>query len=271
MAESYSWRESESSKYYLGRLTACDLKSHLSRDSVLCLPIGAWEQHGPHLPLNTDTILADRFAFQVAEHWHKEHDIWILPSIPYGLSREHSWSAGTVSLTVRVFSELLLGLCEQIAISMRVTNLLIINGHGGNRGILEVLIYEMEDRFGLNVCVTHPTALATVRSGSPLPEVHGGMSETSVMLAIAPGEVQMDCIPEDYIADVSASNAIRETIMSRGTTWPWRSNDPSIATLGIIGDARKATAELGCRIVESSLAEYGNVLSRLAERGRRCG
>lgn len=271
MPESSPWPVSESSGRYLGRLTASGLSYRLSRDSILCLPIGACEQHGPHLPLNTDTILADRFAFQVAARWHREHDIWLLPTIPYGLSREHGWSAGTVSLTVRVFSELLLGLCEQIAASLPAKNLVIINGHGGNRGILEALIYEMEDRFGLNVCVTHPTALANVGSGSSLPEVHAGMSETSVMLAIAPEEVRMDCIPDDYAADTSASDAIRETIMSRGTTWPWRSNDPSIATLGIIGDARRANAALGCQIAESSLAEYGRVLSRLAGRSRRHG
>jgi len=267
MQEPVSWQPSESSERYLGRLTAPDLRNRLSSDSILCLPIGACEQHGPHLPLNTDTILADRFAFQVAARWHKEHDIWLLPPIPYGLSREHGWSAGTVSLTVRVFSELLLGLCDQIVASLAAKNLIIINGHGGNRGILEALIYEMEDRFGLNICVTHPTALADVHSGSSLPEVHGGMSETSVMLAIAPNEVRLDHIPSDYAPDAFRSGAIRDAIISRGTTWPWRSNDPSIATLGIIGDARSANAELGFRIVESSLVEYGRVLSRLA--GRR--
>jgi creatinine amidohydrolase len=268
MSELSSWPVSESSERYLGRLTSTGLSDRLSRDSTLCLPIGACEQHGPHLPLMTDTIQADRFAFQVASRWHKEHDIWLLPTIPYGLSREHGWARGTISLTVRVFSELLLGLCEQIATTLRAKNLIIINGHGGNRGMLEVLIYEMEDRFGLNICVTHPSALASVRSGSHLPEVHGGMSETSIMLAIAPGEVRMDLIPDDYAADASASEAIRDTIISRGTSWPWRSNDPSIATLGIIGDARKANVALGREIVESSLAEYGRVLACLAERGR---
>jgi len=263
------WSGTPSSARYLGRLTSSEVEQRLSPASILCLPIGAWEQHGPHLPLDTDTILADRFACRVAERWQHQHDVWLLPPIPYGLSREHKWAAGTVSLSIRLFSDLLLGLCEEMAASTPAKNLLIVNGHGGNRGILDAMLYDIEDRFGFNACVTHPTALSQVRSGSPMPEVHGGMSETSVMLAIASDAVHMDRLPPRSGLGTSSADAIRELIMDRGASWAWRSDDATIASLGIIGEAHLATSELGRRIVESAVEEYGRVFERLAERNSR--
>ena len=271
MLDGSYWPSGEPARRHLGRLTAPEVKQSLSRRSVLCLPIGAYEQHGPHLPIYTDTILAEGFAYKVIARWGEHYDIWLLPTIPYGLSREHSWSAGTVSLSIRVFSDLVLAVCEELAAAVPARNLLIINGHGGNRGILEALVYEIKRRVSLNVCVTHPTALSKARSGSPLPEVHGGMSETSVMLALASSEVHMERLPESYIPDESAKEAIRRIILERGTTWPWTSDDPSIASFGIIGDARKADPDLGRRIVESAIEEYGKVLSCLVARDRDDG
>jgi creatinine amidohydrolase len=253
---------------YIGRLTAPEIETHLSPSSVLCLPIGAYEQHGPHLPIYTDTILAEGFAHKVIARWGDHYDIWLLPTIPYGLSREHAWSAGTLSLSVRVFSDLVLTLVEEMSTAVPARNLLIINGHGGNRGILEALVYEIERRSSLNVCVTHPTALSKVRSGSLLPEVHGGMSETSVMLALANNEVHMERLPESYHPDESVGEAIRHLIVERGTTWPWTSEDSSIASFGIIGDPRKANPDLGRCIIESAVEEYGKVLSCLIARGK---
>ena len=79
----------------------------MSKSSVLCLPLGAIEQHGPHLPLNTDLIIADNIARLMAERLGDEFDLWLLPAIPVGLSREHAWTPGTLSLNVQSFAALL--------------------------------------------------------------------------------------------------------------------------------------------------------------------
>ncbi|HKO44904.1 MAG TPA: creatininase family protein [Pyrinomonadaceae bacterium] len=251
---------------HLGSLTALEVEAMVSADSVLCLPIGAHEQHGPHLPINTDTILAEGFALEVIERWGSQYDIWLLPTIPYGPSPEHLWSAGTVSLSIGSFSEIVLSTCESVAAAVSAKNLMVINGHGGNRGILEALGYEVQKRAGLNMCVTHPTSLSKVRCDSALPEIHGGMSETSVMLALTESSVHMDRLPESDVARAPNPESIRKLILDRGTTWPWTSDDPSIAYHGIIGDASKANLDLGLRIVESAIEEYGKVLSCLVER-----
>src|SRR5689334_23552582 len=107
--------------------------------SVLCLPMGSMEQHGPHLPLNTDTVLAEAFTARIVERWGKTYDLWQLPAIPIGLSREHAWAPGTLSLSVGGITAYLRDLAGEIARALKARNLLIINGHGGNRGILEAL------------------------------------------------------------------------------------------------------------------------------------
>ena len=62
--------------------------------------MGSMEQHGPHLPLNTDTVLAEAFTRRIVERWGEAYDLWRLPAIAIGLSREHDWAAGTLSLSV---------------------------------------------------------------------------------------------------------------------------------------------------------------------------
>jgi creatinine amidohydrolase/Fe(II)-dependent formamide hydrolase-like protein len=161
-----------------------------------------------------------------------------------------------------------LALCAELAAALPARNLLIVNGNGGNRGILEALLYEIGRDHGFNACVTHPTALSTVKSGSPLPEVHGGMSETSVMMALAPDVVHMELIPDTYAPESISPDAVRHLVLDRGTTWPWSSDDHAIASHGIIGHALRADVETGQRIVESAVEGYGRVLAELRGRYR---
>lgn len=266
MSTPHSWSVS-TSRRLLGRLTAPEVASEVRAESVLCLPVGAFEQHGPHLPIHTDVVLAEGFAREVITRWGDDYDVWLLPTIPFGISSEHAWSQGTVSLSIRTFSDVVLAACEAIAAATAAKNLLIINGHGGNRGVLETLVYEIEQRSSVRACVTHPTALSRVRSGSSLPEIHGGMSETSVMLALAPEEVHLERLPDSFNPAESVGEAIRAAILDRGVSWPWSSDDRTIASNGVIGDPRQATVELGRHIVASAVDEYGRVLSRLIARG----
>src|SRR5215207_11620013 len=90
----------------LGELTFHDAGA-LKETSILCLPLGAIEQHGAHLPLNTDVIVAEGLTRRIIEGCGEKFDLWQLPTIPLGLSREHNWASGTLSLSIRSFSILL--------------------------------------------------------------------------------------------------------------------------------------------------------------------
>lgn len=244
----------------LGSLTFEEI-SRLGERSVLLLPIGSMEQHGPHLPLDTDAILAERVAGAITARFGEAFDLWQLPPLPLGLSREHAWTAGTLSLSVTGMTALLREVAGEIARSLPARNLMIVNGHGGNRGILEVLGYEFKADFGLNVCALHTGALMSPVPAAGLPEIHAGKDETSLMLAVAPDRVRHERIagPGNPVSDAE----VRTTILDPGVSWPWSSGDSRIADRGVIGDATGATAEYGRTILERILEAAGAALQRL--------
>src|SRR5262245_43369610 len=166
----------------IGHLVSSEVAKSLQADSVLCLPMGSIEQHGPHLPLNTDCIIAEALTRRIVARWGDEHDLWQLPLVPVGLSREHAWAPGTLSLTVLSMTAYLRDLASEIVRAMPARNLLIVNGHGGNRGILEALTREMSGDFHLNVATLHLGAMMSPETGADIPEIHAGKDETSVML-----------------------------------------------------------------------------------------
>ncbi|HUZ51395.1 MAG TPA: creatininase family protein [Streptosporangiaceae bacterium] len=174
---------------WYGSLSAPEITSSLTEESILCLPIGSYEQHGPHLPLHTDTVIAERFTARLADRYGDQHDLWALPAVHYGLSLEHAWSPGTISLRVGILSALLETVVGEYVRATPARRLLIVNGHGGNRGMLEAATYELQAAHQVRTCVVHPSSLSAVRADSALPEVHAGMRETSVMLALAPSDV----------------------------------------------------------------------------------
>jgi creatinine amidohydrolase len=250
---------------WYGSLIAPEIPSSLRGDSILCLPIGSYEQHGPHLPLHTDTVIAERFTARLVERHGDQHDLWALPSVPYGLSLEHAWSPGTISLGVHVLVSLLDMIVGEYVRATPARRLIIVNGHGGNRGVLEAATYELQAKHNLRTCVVlHPSALSNVRVESPMPEVHAGLRETSIMLAVSPSDVHLDRLPDSFTMTQAQRDDVHRLVLDRGTTWPWTSADPRIARLGITGgDPRLASAEIGDSIITSALDACDTLLKQL--------
>jgi len=247
----------------IGDLTFQEVGSALRKSSILCLPMGSMEQHGPHLPLNTDTVLAETFTGRIVERWGEQYDLWRLPSISVGLSREHDWAPGTLSLPLVGFVTFLRDLARDIVRALPARNLLIVNGHGGNRGMLEALGRELHGDFGLNLCALHLGAMMSPVTDATVPEIHAGKDETSVMLALAPELVRRERIPGLKAPPVG--DAVRATILDPATSWPWSSGDERIAVAGVIGDARAASVEHGNAIVARIVEATGAVLKKLGE------
>jgi creatinine amidohydrolase/Fe(II)-dependent formamide hydrolase-like protein len=247
----------------IGELTFAEVDGALGATSVLCLPMGSMEQHGPHLPLNTDTVLAEALARRIVERWSGTYDLWQLPPIAVGLSREHAWAPGTLSLSVAGMTALLRDLGREIARALPTRNLLIVNGHGGNRGILEALMREMGGDFGLNLGTLHLGAMMSPVAAAGMPEIHAGKDETSAMLALAPQLVRRDLIAQGK--GPPSADAIHKLILDPAAGFPWSSNDARIAEAGVIGDARQASVEHGNAIVARVVEAAGAVLAQLLE------
>jgi creatinine amidohydrolase len=249
----------------IGELTFEEV-ARLRDTSVLLLPLGSMEQHGPHLPLDTDAVLADALAQAIAERHGEAFDVWTLPALPLGLSREHAWAAGTMTLSVAGMAALLRELAQEIVRALPARNLMIVNAHGGNRGLIDTAIYEMKQEFGLNVCALHTGALTSPVPAQGLPEIHGGRDETSLMLALAPQRVRKERM--EVLTRPPAGDAVRSTILDPAVSWPWSSGDPQLADLGVIGSVEGASAEHGRKILERIVTAAGGALKRLTEQRR---
>jgi creatinine amidohydrolase/Fe(II)-dependent formamide hydrolase-like protein len=238
----------------------------LQETSILCLPIGAIEQHGAHLPLDTDVVVAEELTRRIIARWGDELDLWQLPTISISLSREHDWAPGTLSLSIQNFVALLRDLARDVVRALPARNLAIINGHGGNRGVLDNVIHELRGDFAINACVIHPFDLAKVDVNATSPDVHGGKSETSVMLALAPQRVRRDAMTAP--TNAPDNDAIAALIFDRGVSFPWRTDDPRLTASGAIGEAHAASMEIGEAIIDSVVREARGVLQRLLENQR---
>jgi creatinine amidohydrolase/Fe(II)-dependent formamide hydrolase-like protein len=251
----------------IGELTFLEISKFLGERSILCLPVGSIEQHGPHLPLNTDVVLAEGFTRAIIARWGKARDLWQLPTISISLAREHEWAPGTMSLSIQGMTALMRDLGREIVRALPARNLMIINGHGGNRGILEALAQDLRADFGLNVCILHPAGMTAVDVNAEVPEIHGGKVETSLMLAIAPQLVRSERMAQ--LKNPPDGAAIHKTILQKGVTWPWTTDDVRLADTGVIGDAKAASAEFGQSIVDHVVEIAGGILEQLLDRQRR--
>ncbi len=245
----------------LSSLTSRELSDRLTANSILCLPVGSIEQHGPHLPLDTDVIIAETVAQKLIEHFADTYDLWQLPTLAVTLAREHEWAHGTLSLSIDTLVGMLRDIGRSIARATPTRHLIMINGHGGNSGVLSAVAQDLRADHGLNVCIFHPAGLVTPTSDGGAPDYHGGMVETSLMLALAPERVR-----DERLRDAGPSSfghPYQRAIARRGVSWPWTSDDARIAQDGVIGDPRGATAEAGAGFLKTILEAGGAVLEQL--------
>jgi creatinine amidohydrolase len=158
------------------------------------LPLGAIEQHGPHLPLHTDLLVADAVANAAVERVGEQLGVWLLPPLAYTKSNEHAWAPGTFWLS----AETLLAVLDDIGRCLAMTparRLVVLNGHGGNSALVGVANRELRLRHGLMTFLAHPGVPPDQGGPSAADElgmgVHGGADETSLVLHLAPELVDM--------------------------------------------------------------------------------
>jgi creatinine amidohydrolase len=236
---------------HLADLRAPELSSALSKDSIIVLPLGAIEQHGPHLPLSTDFVVADAAANAAVQAVGAEVDAWLLPTLPYTKSNEHAWSSGTIWLSATT----LMGVIDDIGRSIASTQarrVLFINGHGGNSALVQVMNRELRLKYGLQTFLAHPHMPADQGGSSAASElgmgIHGGMDETSVMLHLKPELVDMSLAVRRIPEELANNEHVR---FGGKVAFGWLSND--FFPDGHIGDPTGATADIGERMFNSAV------------------
>ena len=229
---------------YWERLTSPAIAA-LDRGIPLVLPLGATEQHGPHLPLATDRLIAEHFATRADEQLAA--DVLILPAVSVGCSEHHRDFAGTLSVRHETF----LRQVEDIAgcgLDHGFGSLLLLNAHGGNEGITQVALERLGARWpGRQIVRTSwwrvaADALARISTTGPGGVGHACELETSLMLLVAPHLVHLDAAPprtNTPAYDWDTADMLRS---SRATLYrPFG----DVAASGVFGEPRAASREKG--------------------------
>lgn len=236
-----------------------------ARGGVALVPIGATEQHGPHLPVTTDTTIAAAFATAASARVARDVAIWVLPAVPFGFSPEHAGRPGTVSLSPRTLLAVADDIGRGVAAS-GIRRLLFVNGHGGNPELLHVACRQLRERRGLAAFAVHVPGLALppeltegVTTGDL--DAHAGHYETSVLLALDPASVDMDAARADGLDEVTAA-ADSLTRPFGAVSVPWHVDDLSHS--GVIGDPTTADAGWGERAFAAQAAALADIVRAVA-------
>lgn len=244
-----------------GKLTWPEFEHMRQSVRVAILPIGAVEEHGPHLPLDTDNLTAAAFARRIAERT----DTLLLPAMNYGQVWSLSRFPGSLSIsndTMRRFvCELGIGLKSQ---GMRA--LVIVSGHLGNMGFLKEAARELHAAADFTVMPLFYPGLKEASAGvleAPMSHpgiVHADELETSLVLALAPDAARMDKAVAEYAAYPPEFEYV---------PMYWDEVNES----GVFGDATKATKEKGELVIERVLDNAVRLVNRLTEttKGERSG
>jgi len=232
-----------SKSYLLRELTWPEAEKRFEEVDVAILPVGSIEQHGPHLPLDSDAFDAEYLAHKVAETCSDPKPL-VLPLIPYGVSYHHEGFSGTISISPDTLSQLVYEIGMGSA-RQGITKLVIINGHGGNSPALNFAAQMINRDAHIFTCVdTGETSDPDVDALAETPnDVHAGEIETSTTLAVRPNQVRMEKA-RTFIPQFS-SRYLNFTSKRRVN---WYAHTARISPEGVLGDPAKASRDKGKRI-----------------------
>ncbi len=243
-------------------------KDFASRDmarTIAVLPLAAIEQHGPHLPVGVDTMIAEGHLADVKSRLPADIDALFLPVQAIGKSNEHLAFPGTLTLSAETAIRAWTEIGESVA-RAGCRRMVIVNSHGGNMSVMDIVARELRVRRTMLavssawVRLGQPPGLTSEREATH--GIHGGDYETSLMLHFRPDTVKRDRM-QDYpsMAEGYARYFARLRV-TQPIGFGWMSQD--LNPDGVIGEAHLATAEKGAAIATHVAAEFIKLLRDVA-------
>jgi mycofactocin precursor peptide peptidase len=219
----------------LDGMTWPDVSGRIDAGGILLVPVGSTEQHGPHLPLTTDTDIAVALANGAAERHQR---LMVAPPLAYGSSGEHQGFPGTVSIGSEATELVLVELGRSAAVAF--DNVVVVSTHGGNVEPVRKAMARLDAE-------GHPVAAWSPRWPGDL---HAGRTETSLMLAIAPERVHLD---RAEAGDLRPIGTLLPLLSEHGVR--------AVSANGVLGDPHESTVEEGRRLLLAAIDELVATLS----------
>jgi len=228
--------------FYLGELAWPDVKDFLSKHDVVVIPVGSCEQHGPHLPLDTDAYDAFWLSMKAAE---KAACALVAPPIYYGVSMHHMDFPGTVTLNPDTLEMLAYEIAKSL-VKHGFRKIVFENGHGGNTQALESAAQRIKIETGIFVAVDTVSLIPDYieKTIETLHDAHAGEFETSTSLANREEHVKTDRIKKPTLK-LPASKYTKIGLKETGPKVFWSFRTKEISEIGVIGDPTKASKEKG--------------------------
>src|SRR5580692_5409233 len=229
---------------------------------IAVLPLAATEQHGPHLPLETDVMIAQAYLARVRELLADTMPVTFMPLQPVGISSEHTDFPGTLTLSPEVALKSWMALGESVA-RAGLRRLVMVTSHGGNSAAMSLVAQELRTHHRMLVVTTAWGRLSAPKALFSADEVrhgiHGGAVETSIMLARYGSEVRLEAIADFRPSTTAMAKRFRWLSAQRPAPFAWQAQD--LHPSGAVGDATQASAEKGERLIETGAQAFCELLA----------
>ncbi len=246
-----------------GELTSPEIAQFMERNALVLLPIGQTEEHGNHLPLNADTVIAQSITRAAAEQLEDELPVLVMDAIWAGYSGvEVAKWPGTIRVRTRVMADYFFDIIHSLT-EMGFRKIATVNGHGHHPAILELVAREIADATGVYIACVEAAKMAAPaviegRKSEPGGCIHGGEFETSLLLYLG-ARVQMDKAHSDDVFTYHSSNFPGDGFAGSKAAF-WSTWGIQRSETGIYGDPTVASAEFGEKIFTTAVANLCDFL-----------
>ncbi|MFO7792903.1 MAG: creatininase family protein [Candidatus Saliniplasma sp.] len=243
-----------------GEMTRAELEQRTRFIDTALLPIGSIEQHGPHLPLDTDTYDAGYILEESVKRIDRPKPL-ILPTIPYGVSDHHMAFPGTITIKSKTLQDMIIDIGRSI-IQHGIQKLFIYNAHGGNTSTIKLAASKLKRETGLLVFIDSGESMGPgkERYVDSENDVHAGEYETSTSMANRGELVEEEAIPEK---EMDFPDDEFEFDNDPPFLFTWDTHE--LSKIGVLGDPKKATKEKGEKLWDEGITILANRIKKVME------